>query len=102
MDDNGIKVKTVEYTASRENSFKWSVKDILHYDTTHILASIQQTPPICNCFFRIKKHKKNFHCRSQLGNKDSKYSFKQNILNFPNILRYNFSKDEMFEEETPK
>ena len=57
MDDNGIKVKTVEYTASRENSFKWSVKDdILHYDTTHILASIQQPAPGCNCFFRIKKH----------------------------------------------
>ena len=43
---------------------------------------------------------KNFHCRCQLGNKDSKYSFKQNILNCPNILWYNFSKDEMFEEET--
>ena len=58
MDENGIKVKTVEYTASRQNSFKWSVKDdIVHFDTTHILASIQQPAPICNCFFRIKKHK---------------------------------------------
>ena len=58
MDENDIKVKTVEYTASRKKSFKWSVKNgILHYDTTHILASIQQPTPICNCFFRIKKHK---------------------------------------------
>ena len=43
---------------------------------------------------------KNFHCRCQLGDKDSKYSFKQNILNFPNLLWYNFSNNEMFEEET--
>ena len=42
----------------------------------------------------------NFHCRCQLGNKDSKYKFKQNILNFPYLLWYNFSKDEMFEEQT--
>ena len=58
MDDNCIKVKTLEYTASRKNSFKWSVKDdILHYDTKHILALIQQPAPICNCFLRVKKHK---------------------------------------------
>ena len=58
MDVKGIKVKTVEYTASRKNGFKWSVKDdILHYGTTRILASIQQPAPICNRFFRIKKHK---------------------------------------------
>ena len=58
MDDNGIKVKTMEYTASRKNSFKWSVKDdILNYDTPQILALIQQPAPISNCFFRIKKHK---------------------------------------------
>ena len=58
MDDNDIKVKTMDYTASHKNSFKWSVKDdILHYDLTHILALIQQPAPICNCFFRIKKHK---------------------------------------------
>ena len=43
---------------------------------------------------------KNFRCRCQLGNKDSKYSFKQNVLNLPNLLWYNFSKIEMFEEET--
>ena len=42
----------------------------------------------------------NFHCRCQLGNKDSKYKYKQNILNFSNLLWYNFSKDEMFEEQT--
>ena len=37
MDDNGIKVKTMEYAASRKNSFKWLVKDgILHYDTSDI------------------------------------------------------------------
>ena len=57
MDDNGIKVKTMVYTASRKNSFKRSVKDILHYDKPQILASIQQPAPISNCFFRIKKHK---------------------------------------------
>ena len=58
MDGNGIKVKAVEYTASHKKSFKWSLKDdILHYDTTHILASIQQPAPICNCFSRIKKQK---------------------------------------------
>ena len=58
MDDNGIKVKKVEYTASRKKIFKWSLKDdILRYDTTHILASIQQPAPICSCFFRIKKDK---------------------------------------------
>ena len=43
MDDNGIKVKTMQYAGSRKNSFKWLVKDgILHYDTPQILASIQQ------------------------------------------------------------
>ena len=57
MDDNGIKVKTMVYTASRKNSFERSVKDILHYDTPQILASIQQPAPISNCFFGIKKHK---------------------------------------------
>ena len=57
MDDNGIKVETMEYTASRKNSFKWSViDDILHYDTSLTLASIQQLTPISNCFFRVKKH----------------------------------------------
>ena len=43
---------------------------------------------------------KNFHCRCQLGNKDCKYRFKQNILNFPNLWRYNFSNVEMFKDET--
>ena len=58
MDNNGIKVKTVEYTASSKNDFQCSVKhDILHYDTKHILVSILQPAAICNCFFRIKKHK---------------------------------------------
>ena len=32
--------------------------------------------------------------------KEKQNSFKQNILNFPNILWCNFSKDEMFKEET--
>ena len=36
----------------------------------------------------------------QLGNKDSRYSLKQNIFNFSNILWYHFIKDEKFEEET--
>ena len=54
MDDNGIKVKTMDYIASGENSFKWLAKDdILHYDTPQILASIQQPVTIYNCFFRI-------------------------------------------------
>ena len=57
MDDNGIKVKTMEYIASGKNSFKWSAKDdILHYDTPQILASIQQSATIKNCFFEIQKH----------------------------------------------
>ena len=43
---------------------------------------------------------KNFHYRCQHGNKDSKYSFKQNILNFQNLFLYNIKKGEMFEEET--
>ena len=56
MDDNGIKVKTMEYTASHKNSFIWSVKDdILYYDTPQILASIQPPAPISNRFFGIKK-----------------------------------------------
>ena len=60
MDDNSIKVKTVEYTVSqkkKKKGFKWPVKDdILDYDTPEILASIQQSAPISNCFFRIKEH----------------------------------------------
>ena len=42
----------------------------------------------------------NFCCKYQLGNKDSRCSFKLNIFNFPNILRCNFIKDEKSEEET--
>ena len=70
----------------------------VYYDTPQILALIQPPAPISNCF--IGKSLKNFRCRSQLGNKDSRYSFKQNISNFPNFLQYNFIKDEMFKEET--
>ena len=56
MDDNGIKCKTMEYTASCKNSFKWPVKeDTLYYDTPQILASIQTPAPISNRFFGIKK-----------------------------------------------
>ena len=56
MDHNGIKIKTMEYTASCKNSFKWPVKDdILYYDTPQILASIQPPAQISNRFFRIKK-----------------------------------------------
>ena len=43
---------------------------------------------------------KNVHYRCQLGNKNCKYRFKQNILNFLSFWRYNFSKVEMFEDET--
>ena len=57
MDDNGLKVKTMEYATSHKNSFKWLVKDdILHYDTPQILTLIQQAAVISNCFFKIKKH----------------------------------------------
>ena len=70
----------------------------VYYDTPQILALIQPPAPISNCF--IGKSLKNFRCRSQLGNKDFRYSFKQNISNFPNFLQYNFIKDEMFKEET--
>ena len=58
------------------------------------LQSVTVSPELKN------KSLKNFHYRCQLGNKDSKYSFKQNILNFRNLLWYSFSKDEMFKEET--
>ena len=51
-----MKVKTMEYTASCKNSFKWPVKeDILYYETPQILASIQSPAPISYCFFGIKK-----------------------------------------------
>ena len=85
----------MEYTASHKNSFKWSVKDdILHYDTPQILALIQQPAPICNCFFRIKNTSlKNFHC-----NVNQEIKIPSTVLN-KNFLQYNFSKDEMFEEE---
>ena len=57
MDDNGIKVKTMENIVSGKNSFKWLAKDdIIHHDTPKILASIQQSAPISNCFFGIQKH----------------------------------------------
>ena len=56
MDDKGIKVKTMEYTASCKNGFRRLVKDdILYYDTPWILAFIQPPAPISNCFFGIKK-----------------------------------------------
>ena len=52
MDHNGIKVKAMEYAASRKNSFKWPGKDdILYYDTPQILALIQPPAPISNRFF---------------------------------------------------
>ena len=41
MDDNGIKVKTMEYAACHKYSFKWLVKDnITHYDTSDITFSM--------------------------------------------------------------
>ena len=33
-------------------------------------------------------------------NKDSRYSLKQNVFNFSNFLKYNFTKNEIFKEET--
>ena len=104
MDDNGIKVKAMKCTVCRKDNFKWLVKDdILHNDTPQILASIHrfnnQLQSVTVSSELKNTSLKNFHCRCQLGNKDSKYSFKQNILNFPNLWN-NFSKDEMFKEET--
>ena len=92
MDDNSIKTKTMEYTASRKNSFKWPVKDdILYYDTPKVLAPIQQPAPISDCFFRIKEHElEELLLQMYLGNKDPWYSFKQNIFNFPKFSQYNF------------
>ena len=52
MDHNGIKLKTMEYTGSCKNTFKWPGKDdIFFYDTPQILASIQPPAPIGNRFF---------------------------------------------------
>ena len=42
------------YTVSQKKKKKKD--DILYYDTPDILASIQQSTPISNCFFRIKEH----------------------------------------------
>ena len=56
MDDNGVKVKTMEYTACLKNNFKWPVKDdILYYDTPQILASIQPPDSRSTYFFGIKE-----------------------------------------------
>ena len=55
MDDKGIKVKTMEYTASCKNGFRLVKDGILYYDTPRILALIQPPAPISNCFFGIKK-----------------------------------------------
>ena len=53
MDDNSVKIKTMEYAASHKHSFKWLVKDdILHYDISDISFD-----SISNCFFGIKEHK---------------------------------------------
>ena len=78
----------MEYTASCKNSFKWPVKDdILYYDTPQILALIQPPAPISNRFFRIKKQElEELSLQMSTWNEDSRYSFKQNIFNFPNFL----------------
>ena len=74
---------------------------IICYDTPQILALIQQPSPINNRFFRIKKHElEELSLQMSTWKKDSKYSFKPNIFNFPNFLQQNFIKDEIFEEET--
>ena len=74
---------------------------IIYYDTPQILALIQQPSPINNRFLRIKKHElEELSLQMLTWKKDSKYSFKQNIFNFPNFLQHNFIKDEIFEEET--
>ena len=86
MGDNGIKVKTMEYAVSHKHSFKWLVKDdILHCDASDIsrynqLQSVIASSELKNTSLR------NFCCRCQLQNKDSWYSVKQNIFNFPDIL----------------
>ena len=70
--------------------------------THKILALIQQPAQSVIASLKLKNTSlTNFiSCKCQLGNKDSRYSLKQNIFNFPNILQYNFIKDEKFEEET--
>ena len=61
---------------------------------------IQQPSPINNRFLRIKKHElEELSLQMSTWKKDSKYSFKQNIFNFPNFLQHNFIKDEIFDEE---
>ena len=84
MDNNGIKVKTVVSYTMTQHTYQLQCNNQLQ-----IVSSELKNTSL-----------KNFHSRCQPGNKDSKYSFKENILNFPNLLLYNFSKDKMFEEET--
>ena len=51
-----MKVKTMEYTPSHQNSFEWPVKnDILYYDTPQILPSIHSPTPVSNFSFGNKK-----------------------------------------------
>ena len=78
----------MEYTASFKNRFKWTIKDdILYYDTPQLLALIQPPAPISNRFFRIKKQElEELSLQMSTWNEDSRYSFKQNIFNFPNFL----------------
>ena len=75
MDGSGIKIKTMECTASRKSRLKWLVNDdILHYEPPQMLALIQSV----TVSSELKNaNLKNFHCRCRLGNKDSKYSFKE-------------------------
>ena len=78
----------MEYTASCKNRFKWTIKDdILYYDTPQLLALIQPPAPISSRFFRIKKQElEELSLQMSTWNEDSRYSFKQNIFNFPNFL----------------
>ena len=78
------------------------VGQTIYYTMTHkILALIQQPAQSVIASLKLKNTSlTNFiSCKCQLGNKDSRYSLKQNIFNFPKILWYNFIKDEKFEEE---
>ena len=77
---------------------------MIDYTMTYlILALIQQPLQSVIVSLELKNTSlRNFCCRCQTGNKVSRYSFKQIIFSFPNILWYNFIKDKRFEEKTLK
>ena len=72
---------------------------MIYYTMTHhILALIQQPPSISNCFFGIETQAWGTFVADV--NLEIKIPGLNKVFNFPNILQYNFIKDEKFEEET--